>query len=219
VNRLFSQNPVRIELGRKMGAKLGVNPFSETKSLGTLRRFHRSFIASCSRRRGLGKRTAFESSAPAIGDEGGTSLGRMCERPQNRPSPLCLHVALQPAESPFGYSNTDSFPWHRFMAIMAMRKGSRMRSVNVAELKNRLSKYLTFAKGGEEVVIRDRNLPVAKLVPFLAEGADDQELMLVAAGKLRLPKVRLDIKELSKIPTGRVAGNKAIQTVIADREE
>jgi len=94
-----------------------------------------------------------------------------------------------------------------------------MRSVNVAELKNRLSKYLTFAKGGEEVVIRDRNLPVAKLVPFLAEGADDQELMLVAAGKLRLPTVRLDIKELSKIPTGRVAGNKAIQTVIADREE
>jgi prevent-host-death family protein len=41
-----------------------------------------------------------------------------------------------------------------------------MRSVNVAELKNRLSKYLTFARSGEEVVIRDRNLPVAKLVPF-----------------------------------------------------
>src|SRR2546429_2532389 len=48
-----------------------------------------------------------------------------------------------------------------------------MRSVNVAELKNQLSKYLTFAKGGEEVVIRDRNLPVAKLVPFSAEGADE----------------------------------------------
>ena len=79
-----------------------------------------------------------------------------------------------------------------------------MRSVNVAELKNRLSKYLTFAKGGEEVVIRDRNLPVAKLVPFSAEGADDQELMLVAAGKLRLPSVRLDVKELLKIPTGRL---------------
>jgi len=40
-----------------------------------------------------------------------------------------------------------------------------MRSVNVAELKNWLSKYLTFAKGGEEIIIRDRNLPVAKLVP------------------------------------------------------
>jgi hypothetical protein len=61
--------------------------------------------------------------------------------------------------------------------------------------------------------------PVAKLVPFSAEGADDQELTLVAAGKLGLPKVRLSVKELLKIPTGRVARNKAIQAVLADREE
>ena len=94
-----------------------------------------------------------------------------------------------------------------------------MRSVNVAELKNQLSKYLTFARGGEEVVIRDRNLPVAKLVPLSAEGADDQELILVAAGRMRLPKVKLDVKRLLKIPTGTVAGNKAIQAVLADREE
>ncbi|SRR6266566_4990817 len=94
-----------------------------------------------------------------------------------------------------------------------------MRTVNVAELKNQLSKYLTFARGGEEVVIQDRNLPVAKLVPFSPEGAEDQDLMLVATGKLRLPKVRLDVKALLKIPTGSVAGNKAIQTVVADREE
>ena len=94
-----------------------------------------------------------------------------------------------------------------------------MRSVNVAELKNRLSKYLTFARAGEEVVIRDRNLPVAKLVPFSAEGAEDQELLLVAAGKLRLPSMKLDVKELLKIPTGRVAGNRAIQAVLADRED
>lgn len=94
-----------------------------------------------------------------------------------------------------------------------------MRSVNVAELKNQLSKYLTFAKGGEEVVIRDRNLPVAKLVPFSADGAEDQELLLVAAGKLRFPKARLDVKELLKIRTGSVRGNKAMQAVLADREE
>ena len=94
-----------------------------------------------------------------------------------------------------------------------------MRSVNVAELKNRLSKYLRFAKSGEEVVIRDRNLPVAKLVPFSARDADDEELRLVAAGKLQLPDKELDIEELFKIPTGRVGGNKAIQALLADREE
>src|SRR6516162_5812979 len=96
---------------------------------------------------------------------------------------------------------------------------AKMRSVNVAELKNQLSKYLSFAKGGEEVVIRDRNLPVAKLVPFSAGDADHQELVLVAAGKLRLPRVRLNMKELLKIPTGSVKGNKAMRAVLADREE
>ncbi len=94
-----------------------------------------------------------------------------------------------------------------------------MRSVNVAKLKDQLSKYLTFAKGGEEIVIRDRNLPVAKLVPFTAEGADEQELSLVAAGKLRLPIERLDIKALLKIPTGTVEGNKAVEALLTDREE
>jgi prevent-host-death family protein len=94
-----------------------------------------------------------------------------------------------------------------------------MRSVEVTELKKRLSNYLTFARSGEEIVILDRNLPIAKLVPFSAESADDQELMLVAAGKLRLPKARLDVKALLKIPTGRVRRNKAIQAVVARKDE
>jgi len=94
-----------------------------------------------------------------------------------------------------------------------------MRSVNVAKLKDQLSKYLTFAKAGEEVVIRDRNLPVAKFVPFPTGEADSTELRLVAAGKLRLPKEPLDLRALKKIPTGRVKGNRAIRALLADREE
>lgn len=94
-----------------------------------------------------------------------------------------------------------------------------MRSVNVAELKNSLSKYISFAKGGEEVVIRDRNLPVAKLVPFLAEEADDLDLALVAAGSMRLPKSQLNLKAFFKIPTGKVAGRKATHALLSDREE
>ncbi len=95
--------------------------------------------------------------------------------------------------------------------------GPAVRSVNVAELKDKLSKYIGFAKDGEEVVIRDRNLPVAKLVPFSARSADEQELILVAAGRLRLPKGRLNIKKLVKIPTGKVTANRAIEAVLADR--
>lgn len=94
-----------------------------------------------------------------------------------------------------------------------------MRSVNVAKLKNQLSKYLSFAKQGEEIVVRDRNLPIAKLVPFVPENADEQELLLVAQGKMRLPEVQLDLKQLLKIPTGKVSGNKAVEALLADRDE
>jgi prevent-host-death family protein len=94
-----------------------------------------------------------------------------------------------------------------------------MRSVNVAKLKNELSKYLGFAKRGEEVVIRERNLPVAKLVPFVADDATEEELLLVAEGKLRLAKEKLDLNELLKIPTAKVKGDRATQALLDDREE
>ena len=94
-----------------------------------------------------------------------------------------------------------------------------MRSVNIAELKNQLSKYLTFAKGGEEIIIRDRNLPVAKLVPFSAEEASEEELFLVASGKMRLPQNSLDLDGFLKIRTGKVSSNEAVQALLDDRAE
>jgi prevent-host-death family protein len=94
-----------------------------------------------------------------------------------------------------------------------------MRSVNVAELKNRLSKYLTFAKGGEEIVIRDRNLPVAKLVPFSTEDGSEEELLLAAAGKMRLPNNDVELDELLRIPTGRVSHRGGTQALLDEREE
>ena len=94
-----------------------------------------------------------------------------------------------------------------------------MRTVNVAELKNQLSKYLTLAKSGEEIVIRDRNLPVAKIVPFEAEDASGEELLLVAAGKMRLPEQLLDLEKLLKLPTGRVHGREITQALIEERNK
>jgi prevent-host-death family protein len=94
-----------------------------------------------------------------------------------------------------------------------------MRSVNVAELKNRLSKYLRFAKSGEEIVIRDRNLPVAKLVPFSSEEGTEEELFLVAAGKMRLPENPLDLEKALKLPTGRLIGREGTRALLQDRDE
>ena len=94
-----------------------------------------------------------------------------------------------------------------------------MRSVNVAELKNQLSKYLTFARSGEEIVIRDRNLPVAKLIPFSAGDASDEELLLVAAGKMRLPKESADLEKLLKVPSGRTMGREVTGALLEEREQ
>jgi prevent-host-death family protein len=105
------------------------------------------------------------------------------------------------------------------MAIIAMKGSPRMRSVNIAELKNRLSTYVTFARAGEEIIIRDRNLPVAKLIPFSADGASEDELLLVAAGKMRLPEVPLDVDKLLKIKTGSVGENDAVRALLDDRNE
>ena len=93
-----------------------------------------------------------------------------------------------------------------------------MRSVNVAKLKNQLSKYLTFAKSGEEIVIRERNLPVAKLVPFSAEECTEEEILLVAAGKMRLPKDPVDLEKLLRVPTGRLVGREVTQALLEERE-
>ena len=57
-----------------------------------------------------------------------------------------------------------------------------MRTVNIAELKTSLSTYLNFAKAGEDVIIRDRNTPVARLVPYVAVDATEEVFERVAKG-------------------------------------
>ena len=94
-----------------------------------------------------------------------------------------------------------------------------MRSVNIAELKDRLSAYITIAKAGEEVVIRDRNLPVAKLVPFPAGDVSSEDQILVAAGKMRLPITPLHLEEFWKIKVGTVKASGAVSALLSEREE
>jgi prevent-host-death family protein len=62
-----------------------------------------------------------------------------------------------------------------------------MKTVNIADLKNNLSRYLNEVRQGEEVVIRDRNLPVAKIVP-LSLDEDEELLALAAQGLISLPE-------------------------------
>ena len=44
-----------------------------------------------------------------------------------------------------------------------------MKIANIAELKNKLSEYLAFVEQGEEIEVRKRNIPIARVVPIKAK--------------------------------------------------
>jgi prevent-host-death family protein len=62
-----------------------------------------------------------------------------------------------------------------------------MKSVNIAELKNQLSRYLKEVKAGGEILVRDRDAPIARIVPLAhVPHQDDELLTLEAKGKIHL---------------------------------
>lgn len=66
-----------------------------------------------------------------------------------------------------------------------------MRAVNIADLKNNLSRYLDDVRRGGEVLVKDRNKPIARIVPLVAEEGEEAELIeLMATGSVKPPKSR-----------------------------
>jgi prevent-host-death family protein len=93
-----------------------------------------------------------------------------------------------------------------------------MKSVNIAELKNRLSFYLNDVKAGEEILIRDRDIPIAKIVPLTQVESDEELLALAAQGKIRLGKGELD-EGFWKLPAPRVSLSAVKRAVEQERDE
>ena len=94
-----------------------------------------------------------------------------------------------------------------------------MKSVNIAELKNRLSLYLNEVKAGEEILVRDRNLPIARIVPLSQHPDQGTELLALAAqGKLRLGEENLD-ESFWRLPAPRVPAEVLRRVVDEERDE
>ena len=94
-----------------------------------------------------------------------------------------------------------------------------MKSVNITELKNRLSVYLNDVKAGEEILVRDRNQPVARIVPLVRSRDEDGELLALAAqGKLRLGEGLLE-KSFWEMPAPRVPAAALRRAVEQERDE
>ncbi len=64
-----------------------------------------------------------------------------------------------------------------------------MKTANIAELKNGLSAYLAEVKRGGQVLVSERNVPFAKIVPLsYTDDYEAEEMELVAKGLITLPK-------------------------------
>ncbi len=89
-----------------------------------------------------------------------------------------------------------------------------MRTVSVGELKNQLSAYLQYVRKGEEVIVKDRNKPVARILPIEDESLSDVEARLVAEGKLKLPEREMDWDAFFALPkAGNVSRKKVLEAV------
>ena len=92
-----------------------------------------------------------------------------------------------------------------------------MRSTNIADLRNHLTRYLKEVRAGEEIVVRDRQRPFAKIIP-LAPDADAEDAALVAAGLMRKAERALPAG-FWRVRRARISRDAAAAAVSRDRDE
>jgi prevent-host-death family protein len=95
-----------------------------------------------------------------------------------------------------------------------------MSNPGIAELKARLSHFLARVKRGHEVVITERGVPIAKLVPLSAEeGRGSRRERLIREGVI-VPgrgRVRASLRKPPKGPPESGAG--VLRALLAERDE
>src|SRR5262245_38839626 len=91
------------------------------------------------------------------------------------------------------------------------------RTTNVVQLKARLSEYMRLVKAGHEVVVTERGVPVARVVPLdAAERGATRRMRLSRAGLIKAGRGRLP-KDLSQPLRGNDAG--VVDALLAERRE
>jgi prevent-host-death family protein len=91
-------------------------------------------------------------------------------------------------------------------------------TANVAQLKARLSEYLRQVKDGGEVVITERGIPVARLVPLAPdEKRATREERLIRSGALRPPAAPR--RPLGSPKARHGAGGAVLDALLTERDE
>lgn len=93
-----------------------------------------------------------------------------------------------------------------------------MRTVNIADLKAHLSAHIQRVRDGEEVLVCDRNRPVARIVPCPLEDYSAQEKRLIARGVLAPAKKKRRPRRSWPKPVGNVPDEVVAQVWKDERE-
>ena len=93
-----------------------------------------------------------------------------------------------------------------------------MRSTNIADLRNRLTQYLKEVRAGEEIVVCDRQRPIARIVPLALDDETAEDMALVAGGLLRKGVRRLP-SSFWKARRASITLRTAAGAVSEDRDE
>ena len=92
-----------------------------------------------------------------------------------------------------------------------------MKAINIAELKNNLSMYLRKVRTGEEIVVRDRDIPVARIIPWQGD-PDDELLALANQGLLLLGEGEVE-DQFWQLPAPKVSAEALRYAMEAERED
>ena len=79
-----------------------------------------------------------------------------------------------------------------------------MKTVKISDLKAHLSAHIQLVRDGEEVVVCDRNTPVARIVSCQTEEYSRQEQRLIARGVLTPPLKKRPLARSWPAPPGNV---------------
>jgi antitoxin (DNA-binding transcriptional repressor) of toxin-antitoxin stability system len=89
-----------------------------------------------------------------------------------------------------------------------------MRTVKISELKAKLSAHIQYVKNGEEVLILDRNTPVARLIAVgPLDDYDERTRRLIAKGVVTPPKMRRPVGYKLPRPPGPMISDEAMEQV------
>jgi prevent-host-death family protein len=94
-----------------------------------------------------------------------------------------------------------------------------MRSINIGDLKARLSAHIQMVREGEEVLICERNKPVARIIPCTVEDQSERERRLIARGLLLPPLRKRRFSSRRPKPPGNISSEAIKQLWQEERED